>query len=243
MQHIINQLRDDHEYYRGIGKYYLSNSDIGTLLTNPKQFRAHREDSKHFQEGKLFHQLLLEPHKAQEVVFVDVTTRSTKAYKEALEYHKADFLLLKSEYDNVLKMVATIKSNIAFYDDIYQEGNIFEEPMIADIKGFQWKGKADIITPNYTIDLKTTSDINKFRRSAWAYNYDSQCYIYQQLFGKPLYFYVIDKETYQLGVFRPSAEFVKSGEAKAERAIEVFNKYFGPDATEDIENHFINEEL
>jgi hypothetical protein len=106
-----------------------------------------------------------------------------------------------------------------------------------------WKGKADIITNDYIIDLKTTSDINKFKWSAKAYNYDSQCYIYEQLFGKPLYFYVIDKETAQLGVFRPSEQFVKNGEAKVERAMEVYNKYFGPKATEDIDNHFINETL
>lgn len=243
MRDIIDRLRDDHEYYRGVGKYYLSNSDIGTLLQNPKQFRAHREDSKHFQEGKLFHQLLLEPEKAKDVVYVDVTTRNTKAYKDALQEMNADFLLLKSEYDNVLKMVSVIKGNIAFYDDIYQDGNIYEEPMIGEIKGFQWKGKADIITPNYIIDVKTTSDINKFRWSAKSYNYDSQCYIYQQLFGKPLYFYVIDKETYQLGIYRPSAEFIANGESKADRAIEVYNRYFAPNAPDDIVNHFINEEL
>jgi hypothetical protein len=63
------------------------------------------------------------------------------------------------------------------------------------------------------------------------------------LFGKPLYFYVIDKETAQLGVFRPSENFVTNGEAKVERAIQVYEKYFGPSATEDIDNHFINETL
>jgi hypothetical protein len=63
------------------------------------------------------------------------------------------------------------------------------------------------------------------------------------LFGKPLYFYVIDKETAQLGVFRPSENFVKGGEMKADRALAVYEKYFGPNATEEIENHFINETL
>lgn len=243
MQSIINELRNDHEYYHGKGKYYLSSSDVGTLLTNPKGFRGHREDAKHFHEGKLFHQLLIEPDKARDVPFVDVSTRNTKEYKKFLEDNGIDFCLLKKEVDEITMLASAMKSNIAFYDDIYRDGNLYEEPMIAKIKGYEWKGKADIITPDYIIDLKTTSDINKFKWSAKAYNYDCQCYIYQQLFGKPLYFYVVDKETAQLGVFKPSENFVANGEAKVERAIEVYEKYFGPNATEDIVNHFINETL
>jgi hypothetical protein len=127
--------------------------------------------------------------------------------------------------------------------DIYSEGNLFEEPMIGEIKGMMWKGKADIVTKDCIIDLKTTSDINKFKKSARLYNYDSQCYIYQQLFGKPLVFYVIDKETNQLGVYRPTEQFIKGGESKVEKAIEVYKKYFSEDSTDDISNHFIDETL
>ena len=32
---VINLLKSDTEYYTGIGKQFLSNSDIGTLLKNP----------------------------------------------------------------------------------------------------------------------------------------------------------------------------------------------------------------
>jgi hypothetical protein len=243
MQSIINELRDDNEYYSGKGKYYLSNSDIGTLLTNPKQFRAHREDNKNFAEGRLFHQLILEPEKVGKVVSVDVSTRNTKEYKTFCADNGIEFALLTKEVDEIHKLVSVIKGNIAFYDDIYRDGNLYEEPMIGEIKGLEWKGKADIITKDYIIDLKTTSDINKFKWSAKSYNYDSQCYIYEQLFGKPLYFYVIDKETSQLGVFRPSESFVKGGEYKVERAIAVYEKYYGQNKTEDIDNHFINETL
>ena len=35
MVDIIEQLRDDSNYYGKVGRQYLSNSDIGTLLTNP----------------------------------------------------------------------------------------------------------------------------------------------------------------------------------------------------------------
>ena len=32
---VIKKLREDEHYYGAFGKQYLSNSDIGTLLTNP----------------------------------------------------------------------------------------------------------------------------------------------------------------------------------------------------------------
>ena len=45
---ILNKLRDDNEYYNGIGRKYLSNSDIGTLLKNPREFGIRRADTKEY---------------------------------------------------------------------------------------------------------------------------------------------------------------------------------------------------
>ena len=240
---IIESLKDDYEYYNGVGKEYLSNSDIGTLLTNPKNFGKPREDNKSFMEGRYFHQLMIEPDKAKDVKFVDVSTRNTKEYKNYCETHNLPFCMLKKEVEEVEHLVSLMKGNITFYDEIYQEGNQYELPSVGEIQGMMWKGKADIVTADCIIDLKTTSDINKFKWSAKAYNYDSQCYIYQQLFGKPLVFYVVDKETGQLGVFRPTENFIKGGEMKVARAIEVYNKYFGENPTDDIINYYIDETL
>jgi len=40
MDKILELLQDDKEYYSGVGRNYLSNSDIGALLGNPKEFGA-----------------------------------------------------------------------------------------------------------------------------------------------------------------------------------------------------------
>lgn len=240
---IITQLRDDVEYYKGAGKHYLSNSDIGVLLSNPQDFGKEREDSKAFMDGRYFHQLILEPSKAKEMLSVDVSTRTTKEYKAFCEDNNLPFCMLKKEQDEIQGLVNIINGNIAFYDEIYKAGNLYETPAVGMIQGVMWKGKADIVTDDSVIDLKTTSDIHKFKWTAKAYNYDSQCYIYQELFGKPLVFYVIDKSTGVLGIFRPTEDFVKSGELKVGRAIEVFNKYFGSAPSDDIINYYIDEYL
>lgn len=240
---ILELLKNDQEYYGGIGKNYLSNSDIGTLLNNPKEFGKPREDNKAFMEGRYFHQLILEPEKAKDLMFVDCSTRTTKIYKDFCEANNLPFCMLQKEKEDVEALVTIINSNISFFDEIYKSGNQFEVPAVAEIQGMMWKGKADIVTDEMIIDLKTTSDIDKFKWNAKKYNYDSQCYIYQQLFGKPLVFFVIDKTTGILGIYRPTDEFVKGGEYKVSKAIEMFNKYFGPNPTDDIDNYFIDEFL
>lgn len=243
MENIIDVLRDDKEYYSGVGKGYLSNSDIYTLLNNPMDFGKTREDGKVLAEGRYFHQLILEPEKAKAVKFVDVASRNTKEYKHFCEDNNLPFVLLKKEMDDIKSSVARMLGNIDFYEEIYKDGNIYEEPMIAEIQGMNWKGKADIVCVDKIIDLKTTSDINKFKYSAKTYNYDSQCYIYQQLFNRPLIFFVVDKGTGQLGVFRPTENFIKGGELKVAKAIEVYNKYFSNDSSDSVDNYYIDEEL
>lgn len=242
-EEVLELLRDDREYYGGIGKNYLSNSDIGILLDNPKEFGKPREDNKAFAEGRYFHQSILEPHKVKDVKFVDVTTRTTKEYKAFCEANNLPFCLLKKEIDDVKNLVSIINGNMLFFDEIYKEGNEFEVPAIGEIQGMMWKGKADIVTDECVIDLKTTGDIHKFKWNAKKYNYDSQCYIYQKLFGKPLVFYVIDKVSGLLAIFKPTDEFVKGGELKVARAVDMYQRYFSAEPSDSIDNYYIDEFL
>jgi len=54
----IELLKIDENYYGEIGQKYLSNSDIGTLLTDPRQFRVRKEKTTQIlPNGRLFHQL------------------------------------------------------------------------------------------------------------------------------------------------------------------------------------------
>ena len=240
---ILELLKDDNNYYGPMGKAYLSNSDIGTLLTNPKEFGKSRPDNKSFAEGRYFHQLLTEPDKAEVAHVVDVSSRNTNLYKDYCKTQEIDFALLKSEVETVEALASTMKANMDFYDAIYRPGNKYEVPAVTTLFGREWKGKTDILCDDMLIDLKTTSDIQGFKWSAKKYNYDSQAYIYQQLFGKPLVFYVIDKPTGQLGIFRPSLEFIEGGERKVMRAVEVYNQFFAPEAPDSIDNYYIDEVL
>jgi hypothetical protein len=243
MNNILETLRDDEQYYGEFGKQYLSNSDIGSLLTNPNEFGASREDTPIFAKGRYFHQLILEPEKAANFKSFDSSSRNTKGYKEYCLESNLDFVLLDKELVEIRSWADAMLSNFDFFDQIRNDDNLYEVPGIAEIGGVMWKGKADIVHPDMLIDLKTTGNINDFKWSARKYNYDSQAYIYEQIFGKPLVFYVVDKTTKMLGIFKPTVESLNRGRDKVLRAIEVYNKFFAEGSLNDINNYFISEEI
>lgn len=240
---IIEQLKNDANYYGDMGKQFLSNSDIGDLLYNPKNFKKKREVTKPMIEGNYFHTAMLEPNKLSDFQIVDASSRNTNIYKDAVKESSKDILLLRSEVDELNNIVNIMKGNLHFYDNIYAQDNRFEVPNVKEIYGVMWKGKADIVSKDTIIDIKTTSDINSFRYSAKKYNYDSQAYLYQEFFGKPMVFYVIDKTTGMLGEYNCSDDFLESGRVKVISAVDQYNKFFGKDAWADINSYIIEEEL
>ena len=66
--------------------------------------------------------------------------------------------------------------------------------MVTELFGNKWKGKADIVnhSKKLVIDLKTTADLEKFHWSAKKYNYDSQAFVYKNLFGYEMLFMAIE---------------------------------------------------
>jgi hypothetical protein len=236
-QEIITKLKDDVNYYGEFGKQFLSYSNIGTLLDNPKEFGKPTEPNANLLKGSFFHHLMLEPEKASEYIIVDATTRTTKAYKEACAEHDAPFLLLQKEADEIITMVAAAKKNFRFCSEVYEEGNTFEVPAIKEIFGHMWKGKADVVCADKVIDIKTTGRFKDFNRSARTFNYDAQAWLYNQLFGKRMVFFVIEKETCKMGVFECDDQFLERGKEKVQEALKVYEMFFSDTPTASIEQH------
>ena len=242
---ILQKLRNDEDYYGDFGKQYLSNSDIYHLLNNPLKFQQPSDPNPAFLVGGYFHTAILEPGKLKKFKIIKATTRNTKAYKEM---SGGELCLLQHEVDMIEKMRDTL-----FENDICNElirGSDFERtvdyevPMIKEIEGGMWKGKADIINheEKLIIDLKTTSDILKFKNSAYRFNYDSQAFIYSQLFGYEFLFIAIDKNSHQIGLYDCSPKFYESGKDKVRKAVEAYDLFF---KTEDFnpKQYFISKTL
>jgi len=224
-QEVLKALEDDTNYYGDFGKKYLSNSDIGTLLTNPLALGKKQAQRPAFLVGGYFHTAILEPEKLKNFKIVEATTRNTKAYKEISD---GEMCLLKHEVDQIELMTEKMLSN-EVCRDLIRSGNVeYEQPEITELEGQMWKGKADIVNHDekLIIDLKTTADITKFKYSASKYNYDSQAYIYSKLFGYEMLFIAIDKNTHQIGIFDCSPEFYARGEDKVTRAVEAYELFY-----------------
>ncbi len=240
-KNILKKLKDDKHYYGDYGKKFLSNSDIGTLLSNPLALGSEVKSSPAILIGSYFHTALLEPEKLKDFKVIAAATRNAKVYKDESE---GELCLLQSEVDMIKSMTDKILDTQMCIDLINKKDCEYEVPMVTELFGNKWKGKADVVnnTEEFVIDLKTTADINKFRTSAFRYNYDSQAYIYNKLFGYDFMFIVIDKNTNQVGLFECSEEFYRSGERKVERASEVYNLFF-KDKDFDPSQYFISETL
>tara|TARA_R110000751_G_scaffold113296_1_gene212426 strand:- start:513 stop:1064 length:552 start_codon:yes stop_codon:yes gene_type:complete len=183
---------------------------------------------------------MLEAHKLGEFEIIDASTRNTKAYKEQ---SNGKLLLLTKEQADLDRAISEMKSNIEMSSEIYSLGTQYEVPIVGKFHDVDFKGKADIITADKIIDIKTSSNIDSFRKSAYMYNYDSQAFIYSSMFGLPFEFFVIDKKTLQMKRFTCSDDFLEGGMRKVERAVNVWKRFFGPDATDDVKQYVSNEVL
>jgi len=224
-QEVLKALEDDTNYYGDFGKKYLSNSDIGTLLTNTLALGKQQAQRPAFLVGGYFHTAILEPDKLKNFRIVEATTRNTKAYKEI---SGGEMCLLKHEVDQIELMTEKMLNN-EVCRDLIRSGNVkYEQPEITELEGQMWKGKADIVNHDekLIIDLKTTADITKFKYSASKYNYDSQAYIYSKLFGYEMLFIAIDKNTHQIGIFDCSPEFYERGKDKVQRAVQAYELFY-----------------
>jgi len=228
-QKILKKLNNDEHYYGDFGKQFLSNSDIYYLLKDPLKFQQQQERSAAFLVGGYFHTCILEPNKLKKFKVIKSTTRNTKHYKEM---SGGELCLLQHEVDNIELMKEKLMDNNICADLITGangvEFNEYEVPMIKEIEGMTWKGKADIVNHDekLIIDLKTTSDILKFKNSAHRFNYDSQAFIYSQLFGYEFLFIVIDKTSHQIGLYDCSPKFYESGKDKVSRAVEAYDLFY-----------------
>tara|TARA_R100001460_G_scaffold9049_1_gene22072 strand:- start:6904 stop:7716 length:813 start_codon:yes stop_codon:yes gene_type:complete len=258
---IIKKLRDDENYYGEFGKQWLSNSNIQDLQPKTfKQFGRAQEDNENFIKGRYFHQLILEPNKAVSFpVFTETKTRGAKYEKylqdkgitSAILEHEA--ILMEELRDELLniKNYGGAKQQVA--DLITDKDAEYEVPIIGEIFGHPFKAKADIISQGIIIDLKTTTAKND-QEFVWLgknkYFYDTQAYIYQTLFDKPMTFIAIDKnkkvygdtgESYhEIYVCPVSEESVLEGKKKVESAIQIYEHYYGKDKKEDIRNVIYN---
>ena len=261
---ILKKLQKDSEYYGKFGKQFLSASNIRQLLYEPTEFNKTIKTLP-LLHGRYFHTSILEPEKIDTIPVFNSSSRTTNAFKQfeaEHNLHSYDILLTK-EKEKLDKLIEKLLGNWKVFDIIIGDGVQYEVPNIKEIHGQMFKGKCDVLVnkpfeveveqdgqtfvvdypDGAIVDLKTSSSIFKFRHSCNAYCYNSQAYIYQELFDKPFLFIVIDKNDGLLKFAPCSPEFIDKGEDNVKKAIKVYEKFFSDEAVCDIDDYVYTEIL
>jgi hypothetical protein len=240
-QEVIDNMYSDDYYYNYLGKNALSSSSIKLLLDSAKTYlyinKYGQPETQPLRDGHLFHTMILEPEKLNDIVFVDVQSKNTKKFKEAKKFHDQVFTM-KEKNDAERLCDALLRNETAL--SLIQDSQ-FEIPMIDTINGYAFRGKADVLKNKAGIvDLKTTIDVKNFYKSADAYKYYNQVYIYCQLFDcdyKDFKFLCIDKKNLDVGVWDCSENFYLKGEASVMAGIEIYKDFIEADF--DIDQYII----
>lgn len=233
-EEILTQMYSDEFYYSHLGKHALSSSSLKMILKSPKTYRNVMKygdpngDSPALAAGKLAHWMVLEPHKIDQLHFVDASTKNTKIYKEAKEKYGEVFLTKeRSAAERLTDAIFRNEAALQLLTD-----SEFEVPEIAMMEGLPFRGKADIIQGDTIIDYKTSAELSSFRYSADKYGYDLQAYMYLRMFNKKKFtFLVIDKASTDIGIFETTDEFIARGEQKFIQAVDNY-KYFFQDGND-----------
>lgn len=229
---ILTLMYDDNFYYGHLGEHALSSSSLKTILKSPKTYRnvlkyGSGEDSPALRAGKLLHWMVLEPHKINDLHFVDVSTRNTNAFKDASA--KYEEVYLKKEKSAAERLADALLRNEGALRLLNKAE--YEVPEIMMIDGLPFRGKADILRDDCIVDIKSTSsELSSFHYSADKYGYDLQAWLYCKMFNRErAVFLVIDKGSCDIGIFETSKEFLARGEQKFYQAIDTYKYFFVED--------------
>ena len=197
--------------------------------------------SQALRDGWLMHTCVLEPHVFEQQIFVDVQSKNTKKYKEALAEHGKVFTM-KEKHDAERLADALLRNEMVLEK---LNNSDFEVAEVADVMGFPFRAKADILGNNSTMyDLKSTSSIEGWKYSADKYGYDVQAFLYCQIFDilpNRMGFIIIDKGSLDIGYAQVTEEFYLRGAAKVKRALEIYEEWFMQET--DLDQYYLNIEL
>ena len=230
-QEILSKMYDDSFYYGYLGKTALSSSSAKKLLDSPKAYLNSLGESGNnvpaLREGRLFHMMALEPEKIDDsYLFIDASTRYTNKFKDAVKENEGKEVMLQKEYSTFASLLNTMNRNTEASELL--RGGSPEVPMIGELFGFPFRGKADYLKDNHVIDLKTTSKLDGWLWTAKnTWHYDMQCYIYSKLFNVTNFtFLVIEKGTGEIGIYDCSEESMQRAERKLQKVCKTYEDYF-----------------
>jgi len=228
---ILKKMDDDSFYYGYLGENALSSSSAKYLYKSPETYfnktKKVNSDAPPLREGRLIHTVVLEEEKLNDKYdFVDIGGRNTKKFKEAKDNAIGKEVMLTSELHMANELCNAIRFN-TYANELFT-GGLAETPAIGELFGLPFRAKADYLKDGHLIDLKTTSKLEDWERTAkYTWHYDMQGWIYSKLFNVEKFtFVVIEKGSGDIGIFELSEETKRLGGYKVEQCVNAYKEYF-----------------
>lgn len=226
----------DADYHGNEG---LSSSDVKKLAKNPQAWRYMKEhghvDTPQLAFGRAFHCMGLEPTEYDKrYVTVKSTTRTTKAFKDAVKANPDRQVMLESETNRARAMAIACRSSEQIdYSElvgtarIEHSGYWFEGDLLC-------KFRPDIMTDTCIYDLKSTTDASPegFQRSVIRYGYHTSAAWYLRGANKVLgnanrrfLWIAVEKDApHAVQVYEATSELLALGQRECQRGIANYRK-------------------
>lgn len=220
--------------------YPLSFSSLKAFNTSPAHFVAYKQRQQHetpaMRFGTAVHCAVLEPEKFAAQYRELKVRRGTAAYKAILEEHPNAKFLSATEWSELQKIKEAVEAH-PMATRLIEQATAFEQELVGAIYGHAFRGFADIIGPNFVVDLKTcqNSSPQQFTNDAFRMKYHVQAYIYTQLLGQragqpisDFWWIAVEKTSpFVVTCFQATPELIARGKEELERILDEFVQWDG----------------
>jgi hypothetical protein len=222
-------------------KTHLSSSSLKLLLEDPHKFYEERilgnkvdVSGSFFDEGTLFHALILEPDIVdKEFAFFDGLRKQGTAWEEFKTQNKGRICMSKPQLERCKYWIAAFKRRKAAVGLI--SGGVAEQSIFTSLQGVNVKIRCDYVNveKGYIADLKTSGysvDRDSFRLTIDKYKYQLSaalyCTVAEQFYKKPFdfYFIAVAKREADCQVFKLSKESRHIGDRMVSDALQTYKE-------------------
>lgn len=191
--------------------------------------------------GKLVHMLILGGEDRYALSeFKDFRTNAAREWRDA-QLAEGKTIITQAQFDKASEVLAQVETHPVLAGILGAKDVQKEVASFGTISGVELKGKADIWLPNEdtVVDIKTTTQFDKFGLQAYYLHYDLQAVIYQKLFKAKRFLFVALETTapYRVQVFEVDTSFDLTGSTKLDKCLNEI-KQFG-----DREPNFLIEQM
>lgn len=215
---------------------HLSSSDLKTLLKDPyevylkkieKMFMP-QKPSAAMDFGSYVHSLILEPQKTNDEFIVFDGRKQGKRFQDFKAENPGKIIINELSEFNAQEILAA-------FDKHHQAPGLLKDgaaeiSIFGEINGVKVKARADYLTDNFVIDIKTTSfPLDNFAEVVKMRDYALSAALYLDLFNtdgneRDFLFVVIGKNPVEIKVLKASRETIEEGRARYKRALNIFRE-------------------